>query len=267
MSPASNEPRAPVAEDYMTSPVVTVEPRRRLPEVDRVMQSESLSALVVVGDHATPLGLVTRSDLVQHAAAASSRQHWTLSLPEDVPAEDVMTRELVTAEVSTPLDQVARTMAKRRIHRVVVTRDGRLEGVVATKDIMRAVMDDELDVRLGDVMSDSLVYVKPEEEMSVVVERLAAAHIHGLVVMRSDWPVGIVTGGEVLVAQHWPATSAVEDWMSPRLLTLPKDMFLHRAVAGALALDVRHVVVMDAQGPCGIVTGIDVARAYAKAAT
>lgn len=256
----------PVAADYMTSPIVTVERHRSLPEVDRVMQSEGLSALVVVDDDDAPVGVVTRSDLVQRAAAASSRQSWSLSLPEEMRVEEVMTREMVTADAATPLDQVARTMAKRRIHRVVITRDGRLEGVVATRDVMRATVAAGLDVRLGEVMSDALIYVRPEEEMSVVVERLAAAHVRGLVVMRSDWPVGIVTGEEVLVAQHWPASSAVEDWMSPRLLTLPKDMFLHRAAAGALALDVRHVVVMDETGCCGLVTGIDVARAYAKAA-
>ncbi|HHH27284.1 MAG TPA: CBS domain-containing protein [Polyangiaceae bacterium] len=259
--------RAPVARDFMASPVVTVERRKNLPDVDRVMQAENLSALVVVDEEGSPVGVVSRSDLVQRAAAASSRQSWSLSLPEEMQAEEIMTKELVTADVSTPLDQVARTMAKRRIHRVIITRDGRPEGVVATKDVMRAIVEAELDVRLGEVMSDALMYVRPEEEMSVVVGRLAAAHVQGLVVKKDDWPVGLVTGGEVLVAQHWPATTAVEDWMSPRLLTLPKDMFLHRAAAGALALDVRHVLVMDELGCCGLVTGIDFARAYAKAAS
>ena len=262
----NDEPRTPpVAQMYMTSPVVTVEPRVGLAEVDRLMQSEGLSALVVVDDGQAPLGVVTRSDLVRRAADTSSRRSWSLSLPEDMRAEEVMTRELVTVEESTPMSQVARTMAKKRVHRVIVTNGGRLEGVVAAKDVLQAIVDDEIATRLRDVMSDGLIYVAPEEEMSVVVQRLAAAHIQGLIVMNSDWPVGLVTASEVLVAQHWPATTAVEDWMSTRLLTLPQDMFLHRAAAGALALDVRHAVLMDEDGCCGLVSGTDFARAYAKA--
>lgn len=255
----------PVAADYMTTPVVTVERQRSLPDVDRAMQSEGVSALVVVNESNSPVGVVTRSDLVQRAAAVTSRKSWSLSLPEDMRAEEIMTEEVVSAETTTPLDQVARVMAKRRIHRVVITEGGRIEGIVATRDVMRATVDAALEVRLGEVMSDALLYVRPEEEMGVVVERLAAAHVQGLLVMKGDWPIGLVTGEEVLVAQHWPATSAVEDWMSPRLLTLPKSMVLHRAAAGALALDVRHVVVMDDVGCCGLVSGIDVARAYARA--
>jgi len=257
--------RSAKAADYMTAPVITVDQKRSLPEIDRILQSEGLSALVVVSDAGEPLGVVSRSDLVQRAAAASSRRKWTLSLPEEMTAAEVMSRELITAEVDTPLDQVARQLAKRRVHRVVVTRRGRLEGVVATKDVMRAVGDEELGLRLEEVMSDALLYVRPDEEMMVVVERLAAAHVHGLLVMQDDWPVGIVTGSEVLVAQHWPANTAVEDWMSPRLLTLPCSMHLHRAARGALVLDVRHVVVMNDEGCCGVVTGVDFARAYAKA--
>ena len=260
----TNKP-GPVAADYMTTPVVTVERERSLPDVDRAMQSEGVSALVVVDKGDSPMGVVTRFDLVQRAAAVTSGQPWSLSLPEDVRVEEIMTKEVVSASTTTPLDQVARMMAKRRIHRVVITQGGRFEGVVATRDVMRATVAAELEVRLGEVMSVGLLYVRPEEEMSVVVERLAAAHVQGLLVMKDDWPVGLVTGEEVLVAQHWPATSAVEDWMSPRLLTLPKSMHLHRAAAGALALDVRHVVVMDDLGCCGLVSGIDVARAYARA--
>jgi predicted transcriptional regulator len=256
----------PSAAAYMTSPVVTVAPDTPLPEVDRLIQSESLSALVVSSESGGPAGVVSRSDLVRQAASSSSREHWTLALPDGLTAAEVMTDELVTADAATPLDQVARTMAKKRIHRVFVTRRGELAGVIATKDVMRAVVRAELSARLGEVMTDSLLYVRPEEEMSVVVSRLAAAHVHGLLVMQDDWPTGIVTGSEVLVAQHWPSTTAVEDWMSSCLLTLPENMYLYRAAAGALALDVRHVVVMDDKGCSGLVTGIDFARAYAKAA-
>jgi predicted transcriptional regulator len=267
MSTSASELAEPArAAAYMTSPVHEVEPNVALPEVDRLLQSEGLSAVVVRRANGRPLGVISRSDLVARAVGPG-HVSTSLSLPEDLTAEDAMTGELVTADVGDELSRVARVMAKKRIHRVFIERGGDLEGVVATRDIMRAIADARVTTTLGDAMTTSLIYVRTDEPMQVVAERITKAKVHGLLVMEEEWPVGLITMTEVLVAQHWPPDIAVEEWMSPRLLCLPTGMALHRAAAHALAMDVRHVVVMNDEGAAGLVTGVDFARAYARTAS
>jgi CBS domain-containing protein len=51
-----------------------------------------------------------------------------------------MTRNPATVTEDTPLKEVARLMETRQIKRVPVVRDGRLVGIVARADMLRALM-------------------------------------------------------------------------------------------------------------------------------
>lgn len=53
-------------------------------------------------------------------------------------AKDVMTRNVVTVSPDTPVNEVARTLIKRRISAVpVLDAKGRLAGIVSEGDLMR----------------------------------------------------------------------------------------------------------------------------------
>ncbi|HSL72481.1 MAG TPA: CBS domain-containing protein, partial [Longimicrobiales bacterium] len=55
--------------------------------------------------------------------------------------EDIMTPAAFTVDSDTSVSELARFLLDRRIHRALVVDDGRLEGIVTSFDVLRAVGD------------------------------------------------------------------------------------------------------------------------------
>jgi CBS domain-containing protein len=66
-------------------------------------------------------------------------------LPEDVfegyRVEDIMTPEAQAIAPDATLSELARFLRDRRLHRVLVVRDGRLEGIVTSTDVLNHVAE------------------------------------------------------------------------------------------------------------------------------
>jgi CBS domain-containing protein len=58
---------------------------------------------------------------------------------------DIMTTEVIAVGADHPLRDIARTLADRRLHRVLVTEGRRLVGLVTTLDFVRAIADGRLE--------------------------------------------------------------------------------------------------------------------------
>jgi predicted transcriptional regulator len=251
---------------YMATPVLTVRSSSGLACVDRLLREHQVSALVVEQDSSTPVGVISRTDLLRVATTAPAyKQRRTLTLPDDKSARSVMTGEIVTAHVDQDLSGVAQLMSSRGIHRVFTTDDEKIVGVVATCDVMKAIVDQRLGTPIGEAMTPQVVSVQGRESMALAVERLLSSHIHGLVILSGAYPVGVIDVSDVLLAKYWADSAKVQDWMNPRVLMLPIETPLNRAAEHALAMDARHVVVMGRRGNVeGIVTGADFARVYGR---
>jgi CBS domain-containing protein len=52
-----------------------------------------------------------------------------------------MTRELITVDMDDPLSRVADLCIVHRVRRVPVTKNSRLVGVIARRDVLRALVD------------------------------------------------------------------------------------------------------------------------------
>jgi CBS domain-containing protein len=141
------------AKHIMTRDVVTLAPETSVRDAARALVTHRISAAPVVDADGRLVGIVSEGDLMLRADPEADRpRSWWLSLltsSEDAAAAfvksharrvaDVMTRDLVTVEEDTPLAEVARTLEERHIKRVPVVRGGRLVGIVARADLVRAV--------------------------------------------------------------------------------------------------------------------------------
>ncbi len=58
-----------------------------------------------------------------------------------VQVRDIMTPAIISASEDTSVQDVADTMLRGRIHRVFVTRDGRLTGIVTALDMLKVIRD------------------------------------------------------------------------------------------------------------------------------
>jgi len=58
-----------------------------------------------------------------------------------VQVRDIMTPMIFSVSENTSVQEVADVMLKRRIHRVFVTRDGKLAGIVTALDMLKVIRD------------------------------------------------------------------------------------------------------------------------------
>jgi len=96
-------------------------------EVLATMRRERVGSMAVVDEAARPLGIFTTQDVLDRVAAPQADVALAIA--------SVMTPGPFTLEEDTTLAEAALAMVRRRIRHVVVTRDGRLAGVVSERDL------------------------------------------------------------------------------------------------------------------------------------
>jgi CBS domain-containing protein len=145
------------AAEIMTSaPLVVVHPHDRVPKIAAALFDHQISAAPVVDAAGNLLGLVSERDLIRHLGVEQEkRRAWwleQLSEGEELSADflaylneenrsaaDIMKHEVVTVTEQTPVADIVDLFAKHGIKRVPVLREGKLVGIVARSDIIRAM--------------------------------------------------------------------------------------------------------------------------------
>ena len=94
--------------------VLDCRPQQTLSEAASRMIAEDVSALVAVDSHGCLAGILSRHDLLR---ALVGSPDWEQEL-----VQDWMVPDVVTVAPETTLEEVARLMLDRRIHRLVVVR-------------------------------------------------------------------------------------------------------------------------------------------------
>lgn len=140
------------AADVMTPSVVSAAPGTPLADLIRLMLDNRISAVPII-EHDRIVGIVSEGDLVRRAETdtAIRRPHWLEMLTSGTRlaadyarthgrrADEIMTRDVVTVTEATPLADIVRLFATRRIRRVPVVQDGKLVGIVSRRDLLRAL--------------------------------------------------------------------------------------------------------------------------------
>lgn len=141
------------AKDIMTTNVITVRPDATVDDAVRLMLDHHISAVPVVDAEGGIAGLVSEGDLIRRVRATDGpRRSWWLEVLGGMNdsardfvklrshrIEDVMTRDVLTAEEDTPVADIARLLEKRRIKRVPVLRGGRVVGIVSRANLLHAL--------------------------------------------------------------------------------------------------------------------------------
>jgi len=152
------------AKDVMSSPVTVLQQGLPLDEAIQTLTDEGISGAPVVTAAGEPLGVISLSDVGMYLAGLERdlgelgdyyfRSHlrwdrasesWSnIAEDEDLlrrtVVNDVMTPEVVSVSPDTPLPEVVEELHNRHIHRVLVTREGRVVGVVTTMDVLGALI-------------------------------------------------------------------------------------------------------------------------------
>ena len=143
------------AGDLMTRDVAVVHPETSLLEAVKLMAQRRISGMPVVDDAGAVVGMLSEGDLVRWHEGCSERQARWLDMLAEGPdlasdflegiraqrhkVRSVMAPGAATVVEDTPARDVARLMCDRNIKRVPVVRDGKLVGIVARSDLVRAL--------------------------------------------------------------------------------------------------------------------------------
>jgi CBS domain-containing protein len=155
------------ARDVMVRDLIVVGPDTPLLDIHRLFVEEEIHGAPVIDEQDQVLGVVSTMDLLRatqdeadaasggrstyyHDGMPSPGVDW-LELAEDpdervknLTASDVMTRELVRVSPEATLREVASTMMKQHVHRVLVVAQGNLVGVITTFDLLRVLAGETL---------------------------------------------------------------------------------------------------------------------------
>ena len=140
------------ARDVMVSPVVTVMPNCSVKELAQTLLKHHISGVPVVDFQGRLVGIVSEGDLLHRSEARTERRSPWLRLmtaDETLAAEyikahsrkvaDIMVRDVVTADLETPLDEIATLMETNSIKRVPIVSNTRLVGIVTRANLVQAV--------------------------------------------------------------------------------------------------------------------------------
>jgi CBS domain-containing protein len=143
------------AGDLMTRDVAVVHPDSSLLDAVKLMARRHISGMPVVDDAGTVVGMISEGDLMRWHEGFTERQaRWLDLLAEGLQlapeflqgiqeqqrkVKTVMAQGAVTVTEDTPARDVARLIYARNIKRVPVVRDGKLVGIVARSDLVRAL--------------------------------------------------------------------------------------------------------------------------------
>jgi CBS domain-containing protein len=124
---------------------------------------------------------------------------------------EYMTPNPTVIEVTDTLRSVAETMATQDLGSLVVAENGAVVGIVTDRDlVVRGLAAGVgLDAPVGQLITDSLVAVGPDDGVAEVVQIMRDNAVRRVPVIDGDRAVGVVTIGDLAVALD--ADSALAD--------------------------------------------------------
>ncbi len=126
-------------------------------------------------------------------------------MKQRVPVSEIMTKNLITANVSDSLRHVNTLLKENNIRHIPIVSGEKLVGVVSKTDIMRLSFGDLFDgqgeadeavfdlLKLEQVMVNNPVAVQADENIKDVAEKFTQVEFHALPVMKDEKIVGIVS--------------------------------------------------------------------------
>lgn len=116
----------------MTTDMVTIRPDASVDDAIEILLAQAISGLPVTDDDGHLIGVITEFALLALAYDQRVKNH-TVS--------QHMTRELITVDLDDPISRVADIFIVHRVRRVPVMKNGRLVGLIARRDVLRALVE------------------------------------------------------------------------------------------------------------------------------
>ena len=116
---------------WMTKKVITVTGSQTITIAAKEMTKNNISCLVVA-ENKKPTGIITQKDILTKVIAMDKD-------PTKVKVKDIATLNIVTINSDENVAQASNLMALAKIKQIPVLKNGKLNGIITSTDIMRAI--------------------------------------------------------------------------------------------------------------------------------
>lgn len=127
--------------DWMTADPVTIQRDAPLAEAYKLMEENEVRRLPVVNRQRELIGIITRSDLLQHVPFFPDEDELEEELPYiNLTVEEVMSYEPICIESTDTIQDAAELMLEAKVSGLPVLAGNKLVGIITESDIFRLVV-------------------------------------------------------------------------------------------------------------------------------
>ena len=123
------------ASEIMTRPVISAKKNASARDIAFQFVTESYSGMPVTESDGSVIGIVSEIDIL-HAVNEGCEL-------ANTKAEDIMTRDVATANPDTPMTEMIKIMEDLHVIRLPIVKNGKLIGVVSRSDIISSMIEPE----------------------------------------------------------------------------------------------------------------------------
>jgi len=115
--------------DAMITNVITAKPNQTVLEAAKIMRKEDVGSVVICEGN-TPIGIVTREDIINKITAEDKLASKTF-------LKNIMSKDLVACPPDCDISEVARLMSKHKYERIPVVFLGKLVGIISAREVAK----------------------------------------------------------------------------------------------------------------------------------
>lgn len=128
-----------LAEQVMTTPVVTITPDARVENTLPYLRTDSFRHIPVVSASGRLVGIVSQCDILRYMAGLPTDRRIPASPARDGSIGQLMSPRVLAASIDTDLRHIVRLFIEQHIGAMPVTKDGMLKGIITRTDVLDAI--------------------------------------------------------------------------------------------------------------------------------
>ena len=146
-----------IASDIMTTRVITVKRETGIKELARILYENHINGVPVVNDEGAIVGIICESDLIRkdkklHIPTvvalfdavfyleSSRKMEKEIARINATKVEDLYTRDVITVEEKTSVEEIATIMSQKRVYTIPVMDGSRMVGIIGKADLIRTLV-------------------------------------------------------------------------------------------------------------------------------
>ncbi|MEA1908915.1 MAG: CBS domain-containing protein [Euryarchaeota archaeon] len=162
----------------------------------------------------------------------------------DKPVREVMSQQVITADINETLPNIAKKMIKYDRSSAIVTEDGKPIGIITERDISRKLLPDDRkpsSVSLSEIMTAPLITIDYYAPVSDAIGMMLSNKIRRMPVFRNEELVGIITSQDIVAVSAEMSNTLQELMESDRESMLISEFEGNCDICGRYSYQLTHV--------------------------